>query len=222
MTVIEILGYVGAAVIIATYSMKTMIPLRTFGIVGNCIFIVYGFSAAAYPTMVLHLVLLPLNSVRLYQMLQLVKKVAAAAQGDLSMDWLKPFMSSRRCTAGEMLFRAGDTADRMFYTVSGRYRLVEIGTDVGPGQVIGELGFVAPGNRRTQSFECVEAGEVLTISYQQVRELYFQNPKFGFYFLQLTSERLFRDIRRLEAAAAEARPASIGGAPAVGGAAPGR
>jgi hypothetical protein len=39
---------------------------------------------------------------------------------------------------------------------------------------------------------------VLTAGYQQVKELYFQNPQFGFYFLRLTSERLFENISRLE------------------------
>ncbi|MGC1900693.1 MAG: Crp/Fnr family transcriptional regulator, partial [Pseudolabrys sp.] len=29
-------------------------------------------------------------------------------------------------------------------------------------------------------------------------ELYFQNPQFGFYFLRLTTERLFDNISRLE------------------------
>jgi CRP/FNR family transcriptional regulator, cyclic AMP receptor protein len=48
----------------------------------------------------LHAALLPLNSLRLYQMLQLVKKVKAASRGDLSMDWLKPFMSKRSAKAG--------------------------------------------------------------------------------------------------------------------------
>jgi CRP/FNR family cyclic AMP-dependent transcriptional regulator len=28
--------------------------------------------------------------------------------------------------------------------------------------------------------------------------LYFQNPQFGFYFLRLTTERLFENIGRLE------------------------
>ena len=38
----------------------------------------------------------------------------------------------------------------------------------------------------------------MTATYQQVKELYFQNPQFGFYFLRLTSERLFENINRLE------------------------
>lgn len=145
----------------------------------------------------LHLVVLPLNAVRLYQMLQLVKKVSASAQGELSMDWLKPFMSSRRCASGEVLFQAGDTADRLFYIVDGRFRLPEINAEVPPGQFVGDVGFVAPDQRRTLSLQCVLAGEVLTIGYDQVRQLYFQNPTFGFFFLRLISQRLFADIERL-------------------------
>jgi CRP-like cAMP-binding protein len=76
--------------------------------------------------------------------------------------------------------------------------LTEIGQDVGPGQIIGEVGLIAPDSKRTLTFECIEDGELLTISYQQVKQLYFQNPKFGFYFLQLVSQRLFQDIARLQ------------------------
>jgi hypothetical protein len=31
-----------------------------------------------------------------------------------------------------------------------------------------------------------------------VRELYFENPEFGFYLLRLTSERLLQEVARLE------------------------
>ena len=86
----------------------------------------------------------------------------------------------------------------MFYTASGRYRLNEIAADVFPGHLIGELGLIAPDNKRTLTFECIEDGELLTISYSGLKQLYFQNPKFGFYFLQLISRRLFQDIDRLQ------------------------
>ena len=195
---VEALGYLGALLVLSAYSMKTMIPLRIIGLCANGIFIVYGYMAPAYPQLLLHGVLLPLNSLRLYQMLQLIGKIRTAAQGDLNMDWLKPFMSKRACKAGEILFRKGDLSSAMFYTVSGSYRLHEIEQDVGPGQVIGEVGLIAPDNKRTLTFECIEDGELLTISYEQVKQLYFQNPKFGFYFLQLISQRLFQDIARLQ------------------------
>ena len=68
-----------------------------------------------------------------------------------------------------------------------------------PGRFMGELGFVAPKNRRTQTVKCIEDGDVLTITYEKLLELYFQNPEFGYYFLRLTSERLMQNISRLEA-----------------------
>jgi CRP/FNR family transcriptional regulator, cyclic AMP receptor protein len=195
---IEALGYLGALLTFGTYSMKTMIPLRIIGLCANCVFIVYGYVAPVYPQLFLHGVLLPLNSLRLYQMFQLIGKVRTASQGDLNMDWLKPFMSKRACKAGEIIFRKGDLSSAMFYTVSGSYRLNEIEQDVGAGQVIGEVGLISPDNKRTLTFECIEGGELLTISYEHVRQLYFQNPEFGFYFLQLISRRLFQDIARLQ------------------------
>jgi CRP/FNR family transcriptional regulator, cyclic AMP receptor protein len=195
---IEALGYLGALLTFGTYSMKTMIPLRIIGLCANCVFMAYGYVAPVYPQLFLHAVLLPLNSLRLYQMFRLIGKVRTASQGDLNMDWLKPFMSKRVCKAGEIIFRQGDLASAMFYTVSGSYRLNEIEQDVGAGQVIGEVGLIAPDNKRTLTFECIEDGVLLTISYEQVKQLYFQNPEFGFYFLQLISRRLFQDIARLQ------------------------
>lgn len=194
---VEIVGYIGALLTLGTYSMKRMIPLRVIGIGSNIFFIAYGFLAPVYPQLVLHAVLLPLNIFRLHEMLQLITKVKAASRGDLNMEWLVPFMTARTAKRDE-LFRKGDPSSDMFYTVTGRYRLNEIGQDIGPGQVIGEIGLIAPENRRTLTFECIEDGELLTISYNQVKQLYFQNPVFGFYFLQLISQRLFKDIERLQ------------------------
>ena len=207
----EYVGSAGATFasifVVATYSMKTMIPLRVFGILTNIVLIASSLATAAYPTLLLHAILLPLNAYRLYQMLQLVNGVKASLNQGLSMDWLKPFMKKRHCRKGDVLFAKDAVADEMYYVVSGRYRLTEMGIDILPGQIIGELGMLAPDNRRTQSFECVEDGVLLTVSYQQVEELYFQNPAFGFYFLRLSTARLFENIARMEREIARLREA---------------
>jgi len=195
---VDALGYLGALLTLGTYSMKTMIPLRVIGLCANCVFIVYGYFAPAYPQLLLHIVLLPLNAIRLYQMLQLVEKVRVASDGNANMEWLKPFMSRRACRAGEKIFSKGDVSSAMYFTVTGRYRLSENEQVVNPGEVIGELGLIAPDNKRTLTFECIADGELLTISYDSVKQLYFQNPKFGFDFLRLMSQRLFRDVAQLE------------------------
>lgn len=184
------IGYLGALMTLGTYSMKRMIPLRIIGICANCVFITYGLLAAVYPQLLLHAILLPLNAFRLREMLQLINQVKTAAQGDLDMEWLKPYMARRSAKQGEILFRKGDLSTAMFYTISGRYRLTEIGKDIGPGQIIGEIGMIAPGNKRTLTFEAIEDGALLTIGYSQVEQLYYQNPQFGFYLLRLIGERL--------------------------------
>ncbi|MGO4388510.1 Crp/Fnr family transcriptional regulator [Microvirga sp. 2YAF29] len=198
MTWVEALGWLGAAMAITGSAMKTIIPLRCVGIATNGVSLTYASIMGLYPSMTVNLILLPLNAYRLYQMLRLIKKVKNASNSDLSMDWLKPFMTRRAVKTGDILFGRGDVANCMFYTLSGRYRLRELNIELLQGQVVGEMGFMSPENKRTQTLECLEGGEVLSISYDELRQLYFQNPEFGFYFLRLTSERLFNNMRKLE------------------------
>lgn len=184
--------------LVATTTMRTMIPLRLFGILTNLVLIATAIPSHNYATIAVQAVVLSLNSYRLHQMLQLVKDVKRSVSGDLSMDWLKPFMTERKCATGEMLFYKDEKAEDMLYIVSGRFRLVESGIELPVGAIVGELGMLSPSNVRTQSLECIEAGVILSVSYTQVEQLYVQNPAFGFYFLKLSSARLFQNLDTLE------------------------
>jgi Cyclic nucleotide-binding domain len=215
-TVANLCALVGASFFVATLLTRTMVPLRVFGIISALFFMAFGAFAHDVKTFVMYLLLLPINSIRLYQMQTLVKKARNAVQGDTSMEWLKPFMTQRKYRQGDVLFKKGDTANEMFLTVTGKFLVVEIGVELPPGRVMGELGFLTPNNRRTATVSCTEAGQVLTITYEKLLELYFQNPQFGYYFLVLTSQRLLNNIARLEATIASA-PAAI--APVISAAA---
>ena len=192
------LGFIAAVLYIASHYMKTMVPLRLCEIASNALFVVYGAFYPSWPTLALYGILVPLNSLRLYEMLKLIKKVRAASNGDLSMDWLKPFMHKHSYKQGAVLFRKGDHAEEMFYIVSGRCRISELGLELSAGHMVGELGFLTPEHERTQTVECIDDVEMLAISYDKVRELYFQNPSFGFYLLRLASERLLQNVVRME------------------------
>ncbi len=199
---IEAIGYLGVLLTVATYTVSTMIPLRILGIISSVVFLVYGAVTSDMPAMVMELILIPVNIYHLVQMLRLIRKARAAAESDLSMDWLKPFTKSRKVASGEVIFEQGDPADAMFYIESGRFRLREAGIELKPGEVVGELGLLAPDNRRTLSLECVEDGVLGRISYDEFKQLYFQNPQFGFDFLRLVSGRLFRNVEMAKANAA--------------------
>jgi len=194
---------VGAVFYAATMLMRTMVPLRVFGIISFLFFMAYGALAGAISTFLMYLLLLPINGLRLIQLRNLVKKARVAAQGDLSMDWLKPFMNRRNYRRGDVLFRKGQPANEMYLTVTGKFLVKEIGVELPPGRIMGELGFLTPNNRRTQTIECIENGAVLTITYDRLLEIYFQNPEFGYYFLRLSTERLLQNIARLEGSIAQ-------------------
>src|SRR5690349_11089933 len=151
MSLTDSLGYAAGFLVLLTFSMKTMVPLRVVGICSNIFFISYAYYAHAQPIMVLHAILLPLNIFRLAQILSLLRKVEAAAQNqnEPELGWLQSIAQSRAFKSGEILFRKGDAADRMYYVMSGVFRVNEIGVDLARGQILGELALLAPGKKRS-------------------------------------------------------------------------
>jgi len=188
--VIEFFGFAAAgAALYGTY-VRTIIPLRFAAIMANAFALLYSASKGTYPTFLLNAVLLPLNMVRLRSMWRLVHEVEAATQSDLNAEWLRPFMRPRNFATGSFLMHKGDVATEAFYIVAGEVELVEIQQTAGPGTLIGEMGLFTPGNRRTMSVRCKTEVHTATITYEQFKELYFQNPQFGFALLRLIVARL--------------------------------
>jgi hypothetical protein len=215
-TLANMCALMGSVFFVATLLTRTMMPLRISNMISNVFFMAFGALASDIKTFLLYLLLLPINALRLYQMQKLVKMARSATKGDRSMEWLKPFMTERKYRKGDRLFSKGDAANEMFLTIGGKFLVTEIGVELPPGSLMGELGFLTPNNRRTATIECLEAGPVLTIEYDKLLEIYFQNPEFGYYFLILTSQRLLENNAKLEAVIAQnkiAPPIAVAGVP---------
>jgi ABC-type multidrug transport system fused ATPase/permease subunit len=215
-TLANMFALIGSIFFVATLLTQTMVPLRVANMFGCIFFAVYGALAGAVTTLFLYLLMVPINAFRLRQMLNLVKMARSATQGDTSMEWLKPFMTERKYRKGDVLFKKNDAANEMFLTVTGKFLVKEINVELPPGRLMGELGFLSPDNKRTATVECIEDGHVLTITYEKLLEIYFQNPQFGYYFLVLTSQRLLENIARLEGIIAQnkiTQPAAAAGGP---------
>jgi CRP/FNR family cyclic AMP-dependent transcriptional regulator len=198
-TWIDIVGYIASLFVAVTFYMKTIIPLRIFGICSNVFFILYGFFGGLVPVLVLHVFLLPLNIIRLFQMKKLIDKVKSASKGTYSMEGLVPYMRRRHMKQGEILFAKGSNADSLYYIQSGTIRLNEIDRIVNPGEIIGEIGIFSPFKTRTQTAECLTEGEVYTISESKITQLYFQNPTFGYYLIQLVIKRFIENFEKEQA-----------------------
>jgi CRP/FNR family cyclic AMP-dependent transcriptional regulator len=174
------------------------VPLRWLAVCSNVGFFAFGVLHPAWIMALLHGVLLPINCVRLIEMKQLTRRVrAATASSDISGLWLRPYMKSSKRKAGEVLFRQGDEAEHLYILVEGRVEFVEIGATLGPGQMFGEIAFFTPDRRRTLTARCVEDCLILSLNQSTMRELYFQNPSFGFEIVGLIAGRLLADTTRL-------------------------
>lgn len=189
---------------ISSSFVKTMVPLRWLAVCSNVGFLVYGVLHPQWVMALMHGVLLPINCVRLGEMRRLTRRVrAATASADLSGLWLRPYMKSTKHKAGDIIFRQGDEAEHLYILAAGRVEFVEIGASLGPGQMFGEIAFFTPDRRRTLSARCAEDCLVLSINQSTMRELYFQNPSFGFEIVGLIAGRLLADTTRLRGQLAE-------------------
>jgi phosphotransferase system glucose/maltose/N-acetylglucosamine-specific IIC component len=200
----------GALVVVSSF-VKTMIPLRCLAVGGNIGFLLYGALHPSLIMMLLHGALLPINIWRTAEMVRLTRQVtAAAAENDLSGVWLRPYMRSARMKAGRVLFRKGDAARHLYFLASGQIEFVEIGEMMEAGRLFGEIAFFAPDKRRTLTARCATDCTVLRIDETTFRQLYFQNPAFGFQVVNLVTSRLIADRHRLESLMASSRPAPLG------------
>jgi len=62
---IDALGYAASVAVLATFLMRTMLPLRVVAIASNVLFLAYGYLAHIPPVLFLHAALLPINVMRL-------------------------------------------------------------------------------------------------------------------------------------------------------------
>jgi hypothetical protein len=196
---VDIIGYTGGFITLWAMHQKTMIPLRVGGIAGNVGFIVFGVAAGSNPIFILHALLAPLNIYRMIQMMRLVKEIKEASAGEgVSLDPLIPYMKKETWPAGDVLFRKGDPPDSMVLIKSGSLLLEEIGHRVREGDVLGEIGAFTPESRRTCTAICETDCELYVLSNADMMQLFYQNPRFGFFLVRIIVRRLMENWQEAE------------------------
>ena len=82
-TIANICALLGATFFVATLLTRTMVPLRVSNMISNVFFMAFGALASDIRTVLVALLLLPINPIRLRQMLNLVKNTCRP-------EWKKP------------------------------------------------------------------------------------------------------------------------------------
>ena len=189
---------------------RTMVPLRWLTVASGVTSLVYGVLGPSPVALLTAGVLLPLNLWRAVEVTRLTHHVRrAGVEADMAGLWLKPYMTSRRLKAGQLLFAKGDRADHLYMLISGQAELVEIGRPIDAGRIFGEIALFSPDQTRTQSVRALSDCTLLEISGATVRALFYQSPSFGFHLIELLAMRLGADVRRAQQTIAQ-QPVATG------------
>jgi CRP/FNR family transcriptional regulator, cyclic AMP receptor protein len=199
----DVLGFIGAALMVTSYMMKSMLPLRLVALVACGFLVAYGSVKTAMPTLLLYGLLMPINARKAWKVHKLIKAVEHARHDTPLAEWLLPHMTRRMAKAGTVLWNKGDAATEMVYVESGTLRLVEHGDLLGPTSLVGEIGLLSPDNKRTLSIVCETDCVLHALSADAMAQLYYTNPKLGFHVMRLVVQRLQKDKERERAAAAQ-------------------
>jgi CRP/FNR family transcriptional regulator, cyclic AMP receptor protein len=196
---IIVAGWVAAVLVFSAFFMRTMIPLRIVAIASNVAFIAYallglryGVFDRLYPILVLHSTLLPLNLIRLRELNRMIASVRAT-NADEAIQALIPYMKLEQYQEGDVVFRRGDPANKLYVVQDGNVRLLETGKRISAGAVFGEVGLFAPHGVRSLTAISHDDCRLATISADKVLELYYQNPRFGFFLIRLISSLVVGD-----------------------------
>jgi CRP/FNR family transcriptional regulator, cyclic AMP receptor protein len=195
-------GFLGAVLMLASYWMKSMLPLRVVALVACCFLVVYGFLMQALPTLLLYAVLIPINLKKTWEMRQLVLAIESAQADTPVSQWLLPHMHRQTVAAGTQLWAKGDVADHMLYLERGTLLLPEYGERLIEGALVGEIGLFARQGQRTLSLQAETDCVLYRLTREEMVLLYHQNPKLGFHVMRLVVERLMHDADKARAAAA--------------------
>ncbi|MCV2368321.1 Crp/Fnr family transcriptional regulator [Roseateles oligotrophus] len=205
-TLAHLAAAVGIGMVMAGALARTMTPLRWLAVGSNVGLMIYGALRPSPITFCVAAVLLPVNIYRAIEVTKLTRRVhRAEAAADHAGLWLKPYMKAKKLKAGQTLFSKGDPAEHLFLLVEGQMELVELGKVLEPGRIFGEIALFSPDRIRTTTVRCVTACTVLRIHDSTVRQLYYQDPAFGFHLIDLLARRLSGDVQRAQAQLREAK-----------------
>jgi len=188
-----VFGFIGAALTVASYLMKSMMPLRLVALSANVFLVIYAVQGGSWPTVALYVAMIPINAKKVFEIRKLVRAIQNAKADTPVSEWLLPHMTRRQAKAGQTLWNKGDKATEMLYVESGRLNLLEYDESIGAGAIVGEIGLFAPDNRRTRTVVCATDCTLYALSAEAMAKLYYQNPQLGFHVMRLIVARLMHD-----------------------------
>ena len=189
----QVLGYLGYMLLIFSYSLKTMIPLRIATVVSNTCLLLYAILSQNSTLIILNTILFPLNLFRLYEIISMVSFVTKITPFGDYFKPIIPFMKKQSFKANHTIFRAGEPADKLYIITKGEAKVVEYDITLTEGQIFGEIAIFSQEHKRTATITCTTDCELLVVSGDEVITLYYTSPQFSLYIIKMITDRLIED-----------------------------
>ncbi len=189
--VIETIGWLAVAFKLATFQMNTMIKLRVLVIASSVCFVIYAAVFQIWPLLAVELVLLCMNSYRLYEIValrRLVTHMTDESEADYSA--AIAYGKKREVAAGDVIFEKGDEVDSLYYLAEGLVEIEGANATVQAGNIFGEMAFFNSSAERSATVRAVEDTVVYEVNEKRFTRLQYEDPKFAMSVMRLVTQRL--------------------------------
>jgi hypothetical protein len=89
----ELVGFAAALAVLASFSMSSIISLRSVAVLSNVLFITYGALGHIHPVLLLHAALLPINLIKLHRIARLRQPASRPGEIDKNTGHLRPLQN---------------------------------------------------------------------------------------------------------------------------------
>ncbi|WP_299962651.1 cyclic nucleotide-binding domain-containing protein [uncultured Roseobacter sp.] len=190
---IELVGWIASALTVASYAVNTMLALRVLAIASSVAFVLYALFLQLWPLLAMELLLLPINMLRLWQLIALRRKVGRADMEASDFSVIRTYGTARRVAAGTLVFAKGDSVCQLYFLAEGSVRIEEFDIDLQAGDIFGEIAFFTDAAVRTASARCTRDARIYELDAKGFMRLQFEDPSFGMSVMRTITHRLARN-----------------------------
>lgn len=198
---IEAVGWLAAALKVATFRMNAMIPMRIVSLASSVCFIIYAGMFQIWPLLAVELILLPVNAYRLYEIVavrRLVTHMTDESEPDFSA--AMAYGKKRVIEAGNVIFEKGDPVDSLYYLAEGRVQIEDQNVIVDAGKIFGEMAFFNNAAVRSATVRCLEDTVVYELNEKRFARLEYEDPRFAMAVMSTVTKRLVANAAQTQEA----------------------
>lgn len=200
-SLIDSFGLAAAGLLTLAFALKPLLILRILALAAALCLVAHGALQGAWWIVGAGLGFGLANLWHILQITRLSRRIGTALDGKAGdVSAVQSLGAQVDIASGAAVFRRGEPVNAFYIIERGRVHLQEVGVDLGPGDILGEIGFFTHAASRTATAICTEPTRVHVLTEDAFRRLQFQDPNFGMAVMRTAMRRLADGMGRNPAA----------------------